>query len=61
VIYLTLPELLHIAGRALGGEPKVRDHGLLESAAARPQATDAGLAVLRRLPHRPALLSQSST
>jgi death-on-curing protein len=42
VIYLTLPELLHIAGRALGSEPDVRDYGLLESAAARPQATAFG-------------------
>ena len=39
MIYLTPPELLHIAERALGGEPQVRDHGLLASAAARPQAT----------------------
>jgi len=42
VIYLTLPELLHIAERALGGEPLVRDIGLLESALARPQATAFG-------------------
>jgi death-on-curing protein len=42
VIYLTLPELLHIAERATGGEPQVRDNGLLESAAARPQATAFG-------------------
>jgi death-on-curing protein len=42
VIYLTLPELLHIAERALGSEPDVRDYGLLESAAARPQATAFG-------------------
>jgi len=42
VIYLTLPELLHIAERALGGEPQVRDYGLLEAAAARPQATAFG-------------------
>jgi death-on-curing protein len=42
VIYLTLPELLHIAERALGSEPTVRDYGLLESAAARPQATAFG-------------------
>jgi death-on-curing protein len=42
VIYLTLPELLLVAGRALGSEPKVRDHGLLASAAARPQATAFG-------------------
>lgn len=42
MIYLTAAELLHVAGRALGGEPKVRDHGLLESAAARPAATAFG-------------------
>jgi death on curing protein len=42
VIYLTLPELLHIAGRALGSDPEVRDYGLLESALARPQATAFG-------------------
>jgi death-on-curing protein len=42
VIYLTLPELLHIAERTLGGEPQVRDYGLLESAAARPEATAFG-------------------
>jgi death on curing protein len=38
VIYLTLPELLHIAERTLGSEPLIRDIGLLESALARPQA-----------------------
>ena len=42
MIYLTLPELLYIAERALGGEPQVRDYGLLESAAARPQSTAFG-------------------
>ncbi|MFY9889699.1 MAG: type II toxin-antitoxin system death-on-curing family toxin [Streptosporangiaceae bacterium] len=42
MIYLTLPELLHVADRTLGGEPKVRDIGLLESALARPQATAFG-------------------
>jgi death-on-curing protein len=42
VIYLTLPELLHVADRSLGGEPRVRDIGLLESALARPQATAFG-------------------
>jgi len=42
VIYLTLPELLHVAHRALGREPEVRDAGLLESALARPQATAFG-------------------
>jgi death-on-curing protein len=42
VIYLTLPELLHVAMRALGSEPAVRDLGLLESALARPQASAFG-------------------
>jgi death-on-curing protein len=39
---MTLPEFLHIAERVLGGEPQVRDYGLLESSAARPQATAFG-------------------
>jgi len=39
VIYLTLPELPHVAERVLGGDFAVRDHGLLESALARPRTT----------------------
>jgi death on curing protein len=39
VIFLTLPELLHVAGRTLGRDYAVRDHGLLEAGLARPQAT----------------------
>jgi death-on-curing protein len=39
VIYLTLPELLHVAERVLGPDLAVRDHGLLESALARPRTT----------------------
>jgi len=42
VIYLTVPELMHVAERALGFEPKVRDIGLLEAAAARPAASAFG-------------------
>ena len=42
MIYLTLPELLHVAGRVLGPEVAVRDYGLLEAALARPQATAFG-------------------
>jgi death-on-curing protein len=42
VIFLDLESLLHIATRVLGGEPDVRDYGLLESAVARPQATAFG-------------------
>lgn len=39
MIFLTLPELLHVADRVLGSEFVVRDHGLLQSALARPQTT----------------------
>jgi death-on-curing protein len=42
VIYLTLPELLHIAGHVLGPDYAVRDYGLLDAALARPQATAFG-------------------
>ena len=42
MIYLTLPELLHVAVRTLGSEPQVGDYGLLESALDRPQATAFG-------------------
>ena len=39
MIFLDLEDLLHIARRTLGTEPVVRDHGLLESALARPRAS----------------------
>jgi death-on-curing protein len=42
VIYLTVPELLHVAEKALGFGPKVRDIGLLDAAAARPAASAFG-------------------
>jgi len=42
VIFLDLDDLLYIAQRTLGGEPAVRDYGLLESALARPQASAFG-------------------
>ena len=42
MIYLTLPELLHVAERTLGPDYAVRDHGLLEAALARPRATAFG-------------------
>ena len=42
VIYLTLPELLHVAGGVLGPEVAVRDYGLLGAALARPQSTAFG-------------------
>ena len=42
MIYLTLPDLLHVAERTLGADYAVRDYGLLEAALARPQATAFG-------------------
>ena len=39
MIYLTAPELIYIASRVIDGDVTVRDHGLLDSATARPQAT----------------------
>lgn len=42
MIYLRLDDLLHVAERALGHDPPVRDVGLLESALARPRATAFG-------------------
>jgi death on curing protein len=42
VIFLDLEALLQVATRTLGTEPEVRDHGLLESALARPQASALG-------------------
>jgi death-on-curing protein len=42
VIFLDLDALLHIAQRTLNEAPAVRDHGLLESALARPRATAFG-------------------
>lgn len=41
MIYLTLEDLLHIAGRTLGSV-ELRDVGLLEAALARPQASAFG-------------------
>jgi death on curing protein len=42
VIYLELEDLVHISERVLGAGFTVRDSGLLESALARPRASDGG-------------------
>lgn len=42
MIFLDHAALMHVAARTLGAPPEVRDHGLLESALARPQATAFG-------------------
>ena len=56
MIYLALPELLHVAGRVLGPEVGVRDYGLLEAALARPQAAALGKDVYVLRCHGGALL-----
>ncbi len=43
MIYLSYPELLHVAERVLGGPPIVRDAGLLQAAVGRPQASVLGV------------------
>jgi death on curing protein len=42
VIHLDLADLLHIARRTLGGDPPLRDAGLLEAAVARTRTTVGG-------------------
>ena len=59
MIYLALPELLHVAERTLGPEVPVRDHGLLDSALARPRATAFGLDAYDTLEQKAAALLHS--
>lgn len=59
MIYLTLPELLHIAERVLGPDFGVRDHGLLESALARPQTMVFGADAYPRIEDKAAALLHS--
>lgn len=59
MIYLTLPELLRVAERALGSEAPVRDHGLLQSALARPQASAFGCDAYPSLEEKAAALLHS--
>lgn len=59
MIYLTLPELLHVAERTLGSEVLVRDHGLLHSALARPQASAFGADAYPSLEEKAAALLHS--
>ena len=59
MIYLTLAELLHVAERTLGGNVGVRDHGLLQSALARPQATVFGDGAYPELEEKAAALLHS--
>ncbi len=59
MIYLTLPELIHVAERTLGAQVPVRDHGLLDSALARPRATGFGADAYPSLDEKAAALLHS--
>ena len=59
MIYLTLAEALWVAERAIGELPKVRDHGLLDSALARPAATVFGQDAYPTLGEKAAALMHS--
>ena len=59
MIFLDLESLLHVARRTLGGDPGVRDYGLLESALARPQASAFGEDAYPDIHHKAAALLHS--
>jgi death on curing protein len=59
VIFLDADDLLHVARRAIQDEVVVRDRGLLESAAFRPQTTVFGDGVYPRLEDKAAALMHS--
>ncbi|MDN5892820.1 MAG: type II toxin-antitoxin system death-on-curing family toxin [Nocardioides sp.] len=54
-----MTELLHVAERTLGGEVPVRDHGLLQSALARPRASVFGSDAYLTLEEKAAALLHS--
>ena len=59
MIYLTVPELISIANRVLEDEATVRDHGLLESATARPRAAVFGTDAYETVEEKAAALLHS--
>lgn len=59
MIYLTLAELLRVGERVIDGDVVVRDHGLLESALARPQASVFGEDAYTSLEEKAAALLHS--
>ena len=61
MIYLGYAELLHVAERAIGERPRVRDAGLLEAAAARPRSTVFGEEAYATLEEKGAALTHSIT
>jgi death-on-curing protein len=59
VIYHSYAEMLHVAERAIGEPPAIRDAGLLEAAIARPQATVFGSDAYPSLEEKAAALVHS--
>lgn len=59
MIFLELEDLLHVACKVLGGDPDVRDYGLLQAALARPQASVLGEDAYADLPTKAAALLHS--
>ena len=59
MIFLDLEDLLHVATRALGEAPDVRDVGLLGSALARPRASAFGVDAYGTLDEKAAALLHS--
>jgi death-on-curing protein len=59
VIFLDLDALLYVARRTLGGEPEVRDAGLLASTLARPPASAFGADAYSDLHEKAAALLHS--
>lgn len=61
MIFLDLEALLYVATRTMGSEPEVRDHGLLESALARPQSSSFARDAYPRVHEKAAALLHSLT
>lgn len=59
MIHLSVEDLAHIAERALGHPPEVRDWGLLDASAARPRATAFGSDAYTDLSEKAAALLHS--
>lgn len=59
MIYLNYAELLHVAERAIGQAPDIRDPGLLEAALSRPRTTVFGEDAYSTLEDKAAALGHS--
>ncbi|MFF5258408.1 type II toxin-antitoxin system death-on-curing family toxin [Actinomadura viridis] len=59
MIYLTVEQVIAINGRHLGGQPAVRDAGLVQSAVARPRTIAFGVEAYTTLEDKAAALLHS--